>query len=134
MHGDAFLFAQNGALNARPPIENETQKPDLSRYRTGLSNGGAIQKNKTFYYAAFEQEYQRGQDDSIVDPSLTSLLNNYFAAGADPRLATRTLNPGFFATARAETEASTKLEAECLVIRASGSEMLAPVCCLLARL
>jgi hypothetical protein len=110
MHGDAFLFAQNGELNARPPIESQTQKPDLSRYRTGLSNGGAIQKNKSFYYAAFEQEYQRGQDDSILDPSLTSLLNGYFAGGAIPRLSTRSLNPGFFPTARAETEASGKLD------------------------
>lgn len=110
MHGDAFLFAQNGALNARPPIENQTRKPDLSRYRTGLSNGGAIQKNKTFYYAAFEQEYQRGQDDSILDPSLTSLLNGYFATGAVPRLSSRSLNPGFFPTARAETEASGKFD------------------------
>jgi hypothetical protein len=110
MRGDAFVFAQNGALNARPPLDNQVQKPDLSRYRTGLSNGGAIQKNKTFYYAAFEQEHQTGQDDSIVNPLLTSLLNNYLAMGAMPRLNTRTLNPGFFPTARAETEASGRLD------------------------
>lgn len=110
MHGDAFVFAQNGALNARPPLDNQVQKPDLSRYRTGLSNGGTVKKNKTFYYAAFEQEYQKGQDDSILDPSLTSLLNDYLATGAAPRLNTRTLNPGFFPTARAETEASAKLD------------------------
>jgi outer membrane receptor protein involved in Fe transport len=110
MHGDAFVFAQNGALDARPPIENESQKPEISRYRTGLANGGAIKRNQAFYYAAFEQEYQRAQDDSIVDPSLTVLLNSYFATGTDPRLTTRTLNPGFFPTARAETEASGRLD------------------------
>jgi hypothetical protein len=48
MHGDAFVFAQNGALNARSPIGNEFQKPDLRRYRTGFANGGAMQKNQTF--------------------------------------------------------------------------------------
>ncbi len=110
MHGDAFIFAQNGVINARPPIENEPQKPDLSRYRTGLSNGAAIKKNKIFYYAAFEQESQHSQEDSIVDPSLTAFLNNYLASGADPRLATRTLNPAFFPTANAETEASAKFD------------------------
>jgi hypothetical protein len=68
MHGDAFVFAQNGALDARPPIENELLKPDLSRYRIGLANGAALKKNETFYYAAFEQEYQRGQEDSVVNP------------------------------------------------------------------
>ncbi len=42
--------------------------------------------------------------------SLTSLLNDYLATGAAPRLNTRTLNPGFFPTARAETEVSAKLD------------------------
>jgi len=121
MHGDAFVFAQNGALNARPPLDNQVQKPDLRRYRTGLSNGGAVKKNKTFYCAAFEQEYQRGQEDSILDPSLTSLLNDYLATGAAPRLTTRTLNPGFFPTARAETEASAKLDQQ---LNANNSLML----------
>ena len=110
MHGDAFVFAQNGSLDARPPIENELLKPDLSRYRVGLANGGAIKKNETFYYAAFEQEYQRGQDDSIVDPPVAASLNAYLATGAYPRLTTRLLNPGFFPTARAETEASGRLD------------------------
>ena len=110
IHGDAFLFAQNGVLNARPPLENELLKPDLTRYRIGLSNGGAIKKNETFFYAAFEQEYQRGQEDSIVNPAVASSLNAYLATGADPRLPTRLLNPDFFLTARAETEASSRLD------------------------
>ncbi len=110
MHGDAFVFAQNGALDARPPIQDELLKPDLSRYRVGLANGGAIKKNQTFYYAAFEQEYQRGQEDSIVNPALAASLNAYLATGALPRLTTRFLNPDFFPTARAETEASGRLD------------------------
>ncbi len=109
-HGDAFVFAQNGALNARPPVENESIKPDLRRYRIGLTNGGAIKKNATVYYVAFEQEYQRGQEDSIIAPAVTASLNAYLATGADPRLATRLLNPDFFPTARAETEASGRLD------------------------
>ncbi len=104
-----ICFAQNGALNARPSLDRQRQKPALSRYRTGISNGGAVKKNKTFYYAACEQEHQRGQDDSILDSSLTASLNDYLKTGAAPRLNTRTLNPGFFPTARAETEASEKL-------------------------
>src|SRR5262249_53277088 len=34
-HGDAFLFIQNGALDARPPLEGGVGKPDLNRYRIG---------------------------------------------------------------------------------------------------
>ena len=110
MHGDAFVFAQNGALDARPPIQDELLKPDLSRYRVGLANGGAIKKNETFYYAAFEQEYQRGQEDSIVNPALAASLNAYLATGAVPRFTMRFLNPDFFPTGRAETEASGRLD------------------------
>lgn len=31
MHGDAFVFLQNGALDARPPVEEVSTAPDLSR-------------------------------------------------------------------------------------------------------
>ncbi|MDQ2841614.1 MAG: TonB-dependent receptor [Acidobacteriota bacterium] len=121
LHGDAFVFAQDGQLNARPPIENEAQKPDLSRYRTGFSNGGAIQKNKTFYYAAFEQEHQRGQADSIIDPLLASQVNDALTSGTFRRLATRQINTGFFSTARMETEASGRVDQQ---LNSSNSLML----------
>ena len=110
MHGDAFVFAQSGELNARPPIENESMKPELSRYRIGFANGGALNKNKTFYYAAVEQEHERAQEDSIVSPGLVASVNAYLATGALPRLPSRLLDPNFFPTARAETEASGRLD------------------------
>ena len=40
LHGDAFLFVQNGALNAREPFTNENGAPDLNRFRAGVSAGG----------------------------------------------------------------------------------------------
>jgi hypothetical protein len=55
----------------------------LHKARVPQLNGGAIKKNGTFYYAAFEQAYQRGQDDSIIDPSFTSLLNDFLATETD---------------------------------------------------
>jgi hypothetical protein len=55
IHGDAFLFIENGSLNARSPFETEREKPNLHRYRTGAALGGPIIKNRTFYYVAFEQ-------------------------------------------------------------------------------
>jgi hypothetical protein len=48
LHGDAFVFVQNGALNARDPLTNETGAPDLSRFRAGLSAGGPIVRGRTF--------------------------------------------------------------------------------------
>ncbi len=49
-HGDAFIFAENGALDARPPLEGGTRKPDLSRFRVGAALGGALRHDRTFYY------------------------------------------------------------------------------------
>jgi hypothetical protein len=109
IHGDAFLFLQNGALNAREPLSNEPGKGDLNRYRTGLSLGGPLIKDRMFYYAGFEQEHNRSQSSSDIDQHLASAINQFLAMGAYPRLATRSIITGFFPVSRAETEASAKL-------------------------
>jgi hypothetical protein len=40
LHGDAFLFAQDGALNARDPFETESAKSSFRRCRAGFALGG----------------------------------------------------------------------------------------------
>ena len=109
-HGDAFVFAQNGTLNARDPFETEQTKPSFRRFRAGAALGGPLTKNRTFYYAAAEQEHNRGQAGSDIDPMIVSNINTFLATGAVPGLATRNLAQGFFPTARAETEAAAKLD------------------------
>jgi hypothetical protein len=108
-HGDAFLFLQNGALNARNPFEAEHAPPSLHRYRTGAALGGPIVKDRTFFYAAVEQEHNRSLEDSFIAPATAAAINSILAAGVFPRLATRSINADYFSAARAETEASVKL-------------------------
>lgn len=110
MHGDAFLFLQNGSLDARPPVEEAPGKPEIRRYRIGASNGAAIVRDKTFYYVAFEQEHERSQAASDIDPAIASAVNRALSSGLYPLLPVRRLNTGYFRTARAETEASGKLD------------------------
>ena len=100
IHGDAFLFLQNGALDARNPFESESRAPMLHRYRMGVALGGPIVKDRTFYYAGFEQEHNRGLDDSFISPALASAIN---------RIRPGSVTDNFFPTSRAETEASAKL-------------------------
>jgi hypothetical protein len=88
-HGDAFIFGESGELNARNPVENESARPYLDRYRAGLSNGGPMVKDRTFYYWAFEQEGKHTEDNSIVDPSVAAAINRGLAGGAFPRITTR---------------------------------------------
>jgi hypothetical protein len=110
IHGDAFLFAQDGALNARDPFETESGKPSFRRFRAGVALGGPIVKDKTFYYAAVEQEHNRGQIGSDIDPTVASTINAFLATGAFSGLATRQITTAFSPIARAETEAAGKLD------------------------
>lgn len=109
IHGDAFLFAQDASLNARDPFDNEPGKPSFRRYRAGVALGGPIVKDQTFYYVAAEQEHNRGQNGSDIDPAAASTINSFLATGAFPRLSTRQITTNFFPISRAETEAAGKL-------------------------
>jgi outer membrane receptor for ferrienterochelin and colicin len=110
IHGDAFLFAQDGALNARDPFETEADKPSFRRFRAGFALGGPVVKDRTFYYVAVEQEHNRGQVGSNIDPTVASTINAFLATGAFAGLATRQITAAFSPTARAETEAAGKLD------------------------
>jgi len=108
IHGDAFTFVQNGALNATPPLGLNPYKPDESRVRAGVALGGPIQHNKMFYYVAAEQEMARGEDTNDLEPStlnsINSLLRNY------PPLSHLNLQSGFFPTTDQETEVSGRID------------------------
>src|SRR5258707_2739440 len=110
VHGDAFLFAQDGALNARDPFETESGKPSFRRFRAGFALGGPSIKDKTFYYAAVEQEHNRGQLGSDIAPAVAPTINAFLATGAFPGLATSQITTDFSPIARAETEAAGKLD------------------------
>ena len=110
VHGDAFIFAQDSVFNAKEPLETEPQKPLFRRFRAGFALGGPLVKNKAFYYAAVEQEHNRGQIGSEIDPNIASQVNSLLAAGAFPRLNTRQITTTFSPTARAETEAAGRLD------------------------
>jgi hypothetical protein len=110
LHGDVFVFVQNGALNARDPLTNETEPPDLNRFRAGLSAGGPIVRSRTFYYVAGEQEGAHDDDSSLISASVANTVNGVLGSGVFSRITTRTINPELFRTARAETEISGRLD------------------------
>jgi hypothetical protein len=110
IHGDAFVFAQDASLNARDPFESEPAKPSFRRFREGVALGGPIIKDRTFYYAAVEQEHNRGQNGADIDPAVAASINSFLAGGGFPGLATRQLTTTFFPVSRAETEAAGRLD------------------------
>ncbi len=96
VRGDAYIFAQDSSLSARDPIETAPGKPDFRRYRIGSSMGGPVVKNRTFFHAAVEQEHNRGQNGSDIDPSVAAAINSFLATAAFPRLKIRHIPAGFF--------------------------------------
>lgn len=107
-HGDAFVFVQNGALNGTPPLGVYPRKPDESRMRIGLSGGGALRADKTFYYLAGEQEYARGEDVNDFTPQTASAINQSLRA-TGPLGAFQVVS-GFFPTVEQETELSGRID------------------------
>lgn len=107
-HGDAFVFVQNGALNATPALEQAPRRPDENRLRVGLSNGGAIRKSSAFYYVAAEQEMAHGEEASDLTPSTASQIDQALSAGGP--LGGFRLQQGFFPTTNEETELSGRVD------------------------
>src|ERR1019366_2250809 len=56
-HGTLFEFFRNTALDARSFFATTTEKFNLNQF--GFSLGGPIRKNKTFFFADYEEKYQR---------------------------------------------------------------------------
>lgn len=108
LHGDAFIFIQNGALNSTPPLGLNPYKPDENRVRVGGALGGPIRRDKTFYYVAAEQEMARGEDTNELNPTTLSIINGSIRHYAP--LAGLTLQSGFFPTADQETELSGRMD------------------------
>lgn len=108
IHGDAFTFVQNGALNGTPPLGLYPNKPDETRVRAGVALGGPIQRDKTFYYVAAEQEIAHGQDTNDLKPATLNAINT--AIGNYAPLSGLVLQNGFFPTTDQETELSSRID------------------------
>jgi len=108
IHGDAFTFVQNAALNATPPLGLYPSKPTGSLVRAGVALGGPIQHDKVFYYIAGEQELANGEDVSDLKPSTLNTINS--ALKQSGPLSSLTLQSGFFPTENQETEISGRLD------------------------
>ena len=56
-HGTLFEFLRNTDLDARSFFASSTEKFNLNQF--GASVGGPIRKDKTFFFADYEEKYQR---------------------------------------------------------------------------
>ncbi len=110
LHGTAFTFFQNEHLNARNPFDNNLSfRSVFRRYQPGASLGGAILKDKLFFYAAAEQENFVSDEESEINGNVHIRINTALASGFAPRLSVRSINSSPFRVGADETEAAGKL-------------------------
>jgi len=84
MHGTAFALGRSTGMITRNPFF--TAKPDTEFENYGGTVGGAIKKDKIFYYAGFEgQLYTIGNPKTLITPTTASLGGT--AAGRSNSLA-----------------------------------------------
>ena len=75
IHGTAFAFGRDGALDARNYFNaSPAAKTSRTLEQFGGSFGGAIIKDKAFFFGAYEgQRYDVGNSFSVTTPSMVSL-------------------------------------------------------------
>ena len=107
-HGDVFVFVQNGALNATPPLGLVTRKPEESRVRAGVAMGGALVPGKLFYYMAAEQEIAHGEETGDLRARTVNTINT--AIAGMQAFSGLTLTTGFTPITDEETEFSGRID------------------------
>ena len=70
-HGSVFEFHRNEALDANrwEAKQNNLDKPDFARNQFGLSLGGPLLRNRTFFFGSYEGLQERlGQTNTFIVP------------------------------------------------------------------
>lgn len=89
IHGGAFYFGRNSAADARNYFDPSV-KPDFRRHQFGASAGGPFHKNRTFWFANYEEVKQFLSNTTISDVLSTNARQGRLSTGAvtvDPNIA-----------------------------------------------
>jgi hypothetical protein len=88
LHGSAYEFFQNNALNARSYFDDPTTPlPKLRFNQFGGSIGGPIIKKKMFYYFNYDQTIDNGSWDGFVTvPTMAERQGNFADVLSGPAL------------------------------------------------
>ena len=76
LHGSAFEFLRNSALDARNFFNTESRKSVFQNNNFGVSLGGPIVKDKTFFFGAYEGQRERvGSDFLLQVPTVDEIAH-----------------------------------------------------------
>lgn len=80
-HGDFTFFHQNERLNGRNPEDDTPTKARFRRYQPGVSIGGPLRADRTFFFAALEHSTESTQDFSAAPDEMPALTRGLFNTG-----------------------------------------------------
>ncbi len=84
LHGSAYNFLRNSALDARDYFARPgAAKPPFRQNQFGASLGGAVIKNKLFYFANYEGYRRRRTDAQLVSVPTAAMKRGDFSAVRD---------------------------------------------------
>ena len=106
-HGDFTLFHQNQYMNARSAEAEVVERPYVRRWQPGVSTGGPIRRDKTFFFTAFEQSWESIQEWSDA-PRSAPLINAALQSPRFERSPVSSVTRGLFDSGESDTELSFK--------------------------
>ena len=74
--GTVYGFYRNQSMTGKKVDGTKITVPDLTQLQAGFSLGGAIKKNKLFYFANFETEQRQDAASSYVAQNANNIGNN----------------------------------------------------------
>jgi Carboxypeptidase regulatory-like domain/TonB dependent receptor len=107
-HGDVTFFTQNDRLNARNPEALSATRPRFRKYQPGVSTSGPVRRDRTFFAAALEQEWESGDEWSDAPEEAVEAINTALARPEFLGAGVRHVLRGLFPTTGAGTEFSFK--------------------------
>ena len=94
LHGDAYEFFRNGALDARNFFApSDAAKPQYQRNQFGATLGGPIRKNRTFFFADYEGTRIRDGITQVSNVPTAAERNGDFSNSGIPAINPFTQQP-----------------------------------------
>jgi hypothetical protein len=94
LHGSAFGFLRNSALDARNFFNTEARKTTFQNSQFGAALGGPVIKDRTFFFGAYEGQRERVGSDFLLQVPTVAQRDRARQIALDSGLLENGINPG----------------------------------------
>ncbi len=125
LHGSAFEFLRNSALDARNFFNTQPRKSVFQNNNFGVALGGPIVKDKTFFFGAYEGQRERVGSDFLLHVPTTTQISQ--ARAIAQVINGGVINPGLDAILAFYPQSDTNTLASAVNDRNSGDNLILKV-------